>query len=276
MPNTSPSDLSSFVVASSKLRFSVQEIAVELRRLGHKTTTPASVEKILLDEGCHNNTIIRGYEWNRWARRYVGILVIDKIPINTIVKVMEKRGNLDVTREKIEEIEANYESITSALMESGNTSGEGCEEYIRQANELGFLMHDICIQLEKAGFKAITWETVRDVLVEHGYNYHGPTPGRLGTIRMGRPIGEKSEKYVTSAYIMGMSINDMAFQLHSQGFECDCYNYVYTILANHTLLSIEDSIKFSNTGAITPVDLDEPEDDNALPELQGYGTISNV
>lgn len=257
MAKDSPSDLISFVVASSKISFSVQEIALELRQLGHKTTTPADVEKILLDQGCHENTIIRGYEWNRWTRRYVGILVVDKMPIDMIVKVMEKRGNLDVTRDKIEEIETHCKSIISALKESGNTYSEGCEEYIRQANELGFLMRDICIQLESAGFKGITRKTVRDVLVKHGYNYHGPTPGRLGTIRMGRPTNDKSENYITSAYTMGISIDDLAFQLHGLGFECNCFNYVFNTLADHKLLSREDSAKYSNTGVVTPLDLEE-------------------
>lgn len=270
MASSSSSDLISFVVAASKIRFSVQEIASELRRLGHKTTTPADVKNILLDQGCHESTIIRGYEWNRWTRRYVGILVIDKVPIDMIVKLMEKRGHLDLTREKIEEIQTSYKSIICALNESGNTYGEGCEEYIRQANELGFLMRDICVQLYKAGFKGITRETVRDVLVKHGYSYDGPIPGRLGVIRIGRPTGKKSENYVTSAYIMGISIDDLAFQLHSLGFECNCHNYIFSTLADHALLLTDDST-ISSSGPITPVDLDKPEDGFALPEILGFG-----
>ena len=276
MADTSTSHFNSFVVAASKIRFSIPEIAAELRRLGHKTTTRAIVERILLDQGCHENTIIRGYEWNRWARRYAGILVIDKVPTDMIVKVMKKRGNLDVTKEKIEEIETHYKTIISALKESGTTYGEGCKEFIRQANEMGFLMRDICIQLEKAGFKGITRETVCDVLVQHGYNYRGAIPGRLGTIRMGRPTDKRSENYVTSAYIMGISINDLSFQLHGLGFECNCHSYVFNTLADHTLISMEDSTKTSSAGNITPIDLGEPEDDYALSEIQGYGTISNV
>lgn len=276
MANTSPSDFISFVLAASKIRFSIKEIASELRRLGHKTTTPADVTKILLEQGCHSSTIIRGYEWNRWTRRYVGILVIDKVPVEMIMKVMKKRGNLDVTMEKIEEIEIHYKSIVSALKEGGDIYGEACEEYIRQANELGFLMRDICVQLEKAGFRGITREIVRDVLVQHRYNYEGVTPGRLGTIREGRPTGEKSENYVTSAYVMGISIDDIAFQLHTLGFECNCYNYIFNTLVDHGLLLTDDSTIASSTGAITPLDLGEPEDDYALDELQGYGTISNI
>lgn len=176
MANTSPSDFISFVVAASKTRFSIKEIAAELRRLGHKTTTPDDVGKILLEQGCHRNTIIRGYEWNRWARRYVAILVMEKVPVERIMKVMRKRGNLDFTKDKIEEIEIHYNSVISALEESGIVYGEACEEYIRQANELGFLMHDICVQLEKAGFRGVTREMVRDVLVEHGYSDAGPIP----------------------------------------------------------------------------------------------------
>lgn len=265
MANTTPSDLNSFVVAASKIRFSIHEIASELRRHGYQTATPADVENILLDEGCHENTIIRGYEWNRWTRRYAGILVVDKVPTDIIFKVMKKRGNLNVTKEKIVEIETHYRAIVSALKESGTNYGEACEEYIRQANEMGFLMRDICIQLEKAGFRGITRETVRDVLVKHGYNYQGAIPGRLGTIRMGRPTDKRSENYVTSAYIMGISIDDLAFQLHALGFECNCYNYVFNTLADHTLIPMEDSTKSSSAGNITPVDLGEPEDDYALP-----------
>ncbi|MCJ1344598.1 hypothetical protein MMC31_002801 [Peltigera leucophlebia] len=276
MANTSPSDLNSFVVAASKIRFSIHEIASELRRLGHKSTTPVDVENILRNQGCHENTIIRSYEWNRWTRRYAGILVIDNIPTDMIVKVMKKRGNVDVTKEKIEKIEIHYQAIISALKKSGTTYGEGCEEYIRQANEMGFLMRDISIQLEKAGFKGITRETIRDVLVKQGYNYGGAIPGRLGTIRMGRPTDKRSENYVTSAYIMGISIEDLAFQLHGLGFECNCHNYVFNTLADHTLIPMEDSTKSSSAGDIPPLDLGEPKDDYDLPELQGYGTISNV
>ena len=203
MANTSPSDFISFVVAASRIRFSIKEIAAELRQLGHKTTTPADVGKILLEQGCHRNTIIRGYEWNRWARRYVAILMMEKVPVERIMKVMRKRGNLDFTKDKIEEIEIHYNSVISALEESGIVYGEACEEYIRPANELGFLMRDICVQLEKAGFRGVTREMVRDVLVEHGYSDAGPIPGRLGTIREGRPTSEKSENYVIRAYVMG-------------------------------------------------------------------------
>lgn len=251
-----------------------------LRRLGHDTTTPAGVRTILLAQGCHSSTIIRGYEWNRWARRYVGILVINKIPVEIILKVMKKRGNLDFTKEKIEEIESQYKSIISALKESGNVYGEACDEYIRQAYDLGFLMRDICVQLEKAGFIGITREIVRDVLVQYGYNHEGVIPGRLGTIREGRPESEKSENYVTSAYAMGISIDDIAFHLHILGFEFDCYNYIFNTLVGHGLLLTDDSTITSSTGAITPRNLDELEDDFAalddLEDLEGYDdTISN-
>lgn len=248
-----------------------------LRRLGHKTTTPADVGRILLEQGCHRNTIIRGYEWNRWARRFVSILVSDKHPVEMIMKVMKKRGNVDFTKEKIEEIEIKYESIISALMESGNVYGEACEEYIRQAYDLGFLMRDICVQLQKAGFRGITREIVRDVLVQYGYNHEGPIPGPLGTIREGRPTGEKTEKYITSAYVMGISVDDMSFQLHALGFECNCYNYIFNTLVDHGLLLTDDSTIASSTGAITPVDFAEPEDDYSLDDLEEYDdTISNV
>lgn len=86
----------------------------------------------------------------------------------------KKSGNLDFTKDKIEEIEIHYNSVISALEESGIVYGEACEEYLRQANELGFLMRDICVQLEKAGFRGVTREMVRDVLVEHGYSDAGP------------------------------------------------------------------------------------------------------
>lgn len=260
MTDTSPSDLSSFVLAASKIRFSIQEIAYELRRLGHKTT-PADVENLLLEQGCLKNTIIRSYEWNRWTRRYTAILVRDRVPADVILKVMSKRGTLDVTKEKIEEIEIHYKSIATVLKESGNNYGEGFEEYIRQANELGFLIRDICHQLVEAGFKGFTRKTVRDVLVKQGYNYRGAIPGPLGTIRMGRPTTGKSEKYVICAYIMGISIDDLAFQLHGLGFECNCYNYVFNVLADHTLIPMEDSTKSSSAGDISPIDFSELEDE---------------
>lgn len=276
MSNTSPSDFIAFVVAASKIRVSIKEIASQLRRLGHKDTTPAGVKKILLDHGCHIATIIDGYEWNRWSRRYVAILVMHKVPIEIMMKTMKKRGNLDFTKEKIEEIEKKYKSIISALKESSSENGyndiysEVCAEYIRQAYELGFLMADICSQLEKAGFAGpvginnnnitstctSTWEVVRDVLVEYGYNHVGVIPGRLGTIREGRPISEKTEKYVKAAYIMGISIEDMAFQLHILGFtDINCYNYIFNVLVDHGLLLSDDSTLASgSTGAITPTD----------------------
>lgn len=183
------------------------------------------------------------------------------------MKVMKKRGNLDFTEEKIEDIESQYRSIILALRASGCVYGEACDEYIRQAYDLGFLIGDICTHFEKNGFRAITREIVRDVLVRYGYNHEGPIPGPLGTIREGRPEGEKSENYVTSAYVMGISIDDIAFHLHILGFETDLYNYILNTLVDHGLLLTDDSTIASTTGALTPRNLDGPEDDDALADL---------
>ena len=56
----------------------------------------------------------------------------------------------------------------------------------------------------------------------------------------------------------------MAFQLHALGFECNCHNYIYNILVDRGLLLTDDSTIASSTGAITPVDFGEPEDDYTL------------
>lgn len=207
----------------------------------------------------------------------MAILVTHKVPIEIMMKTMRKRGNLDFTKEKIEEIKGKYESIYSALIQSGKNDiyDEACEEYIRQAYDLGFLMADIVSLLEKAGFAGIgisTWEVVRDVLVEYGYNHTGVFPGRLGTIREGRPISEWTEKYVKAAYIMGITIDDMAFQLHILGFaDINCYNYIFNVLVDHGLLLTDDSSTIatsSSTGPITPTDFGEGHDDG--PEDESY------
>lgn len=142
-------------------------------------------------------------------------------------------------------------------------------------------MCNICVQLEKVGFIGITREIVCNVLVQYGYNYEGIISGRLGTIRKGWPEIEKSENYIKSAYIIRISINDIAFHLHILRFEFDCYNYIFNTLVGHGLLLTDDSTITSSTGAITPNNLDKPEDNihtlDDLEDLKGYGDdmISN-
>lgn len=150
MANTSSSDLDSFVASSSKIRFSIHETASKLRRLGNKTTTPADVDKIpqKLSRNHHSLVVTNGIYGLDITR---GILVIDKVPTDKIAKVMRKCRNLDVTNEKLVDIEIYYKAIISALKESGITDDQWCKDYIRQANERGFLMLDTCVQLEKPG-----------------------------------------------------------------------------------------------------------------------------
>lgn len=87
---------------------------------------------------------------------------------------------------------------------------------------------------------------------------------------MSRPTDKRSEKYATSAFIMGISIDDLAFQLDGLGFECSWYNYFFNALADHMLIPMEDSLKYSGVGDTPPINLGEPKDDYDLPELQEY------
>lgn len=82
-------------------------------------------------------------------------------------------------------------------------------------------------------------------------------PGCLDTIREYRPISEKTEKYVKTIYIIGINIDDMAFQLHILGLtNINYYNYIFNVLVNHELLLIDNSIITSEspTSTITPTD----------------------